>query len=619
MLARLMFGVALTVVLFAVPAMARDVRLVLAQTKAAAGGAAVDGLKAIRITYRLRQSGLEGTGSTLTDVVGGRVVTRFRLGPITGAEGFDGERAWLQDQAGIVTVPEGADWRAQGVSAQYRQALGYWYPSRAARANVDIRLQLFRQRIKEALEIAPDGGLKFELWFDAQTKMLDRVIEAGASETRTTIYEDYRAVAMPGVAADLMVAHRIRSSNAAAAFGSERVVTKVEINPTISIADFAIPSPPRRDYSFARGKRDSTMPFRFVNNHIYVDAKLNGRTFPLLLDTGAANVITPTVARALRLSSVGSAQVKGAGEFTEHAAFTRVAAVGLGDVRLRNQLFAVVPLEKLGTVEGVPFHGILGYELFKRFVVRIDYAAGTMTLTDVDVWRAGGAGVAVPFVFNGTVPEVAGNIDGIAATFDVDTGSRASIGLNSPFVQKHALRARFTPSIDAVTGWGLGGPTRGTVARVGRVRLGPVAVSNVVVDMSLQRLGALTNTAPAGSIGSGLLQRFIVTFDYPHQRIYLLAGPGASAKDGYDRCGLWINQGPNGFRVDAVVAQSPAARAGIVEGDIIVAVDGVRASSLLLHDVRATLRDTPAGTVVRFTVRRGDAKREVAVTLRDLI
>jgi hypothetical protein len=613
MLTRLLFGVVVVAVLLAMPAAARDVRLVLQQTKAAAGGAAVDGLKAIRITYRLRQSGLEGTGTTLTDVIGGRVVTRFRLGPITGAEGFDGKRAWQQDQAGIVTVPEGADWRAQGISAQYRRALGYWYPTRATRANVNIRLQLFRQRIKEALEIAPDGGLPFELWFDAQTKMLDRVIEVGASETRTTIYEDYRPVG------GLMVAFRIRSSNAAAAFGAERVVTKVEINPDFDDAEFATPPAPRPDFAFARGKRESVLPFRFVNNHIYVDAKLNGRTYALLIDSGASNVITPSVARALRLGSVGSAQVKGVGEFTEHASFTRVAGVGLGRVRLKNQLFAVVPLEKLGAVEGVPFYGILGYELFKRFVVRVDYAARTVTLSDVNDWRADGAGAVVPFVFNGTVPEVEGEIGGIAATFDVDTGSRASIGLNSPFVQKHALRARFKPSIDAVTGWGLGGPTRGTIARVGQVKFGSVVVPNVVVDMSLQRLGALTNTAPAGSIGSGLLQRYVVTFDYTRQRIYLLAQPGGPSRDVYDRSGVWINQGPGGFRVDAVVEGSPAARAGLREGDVIVAVDGQSGAKLLLNDVRDRLRDGGPGTIVRLAVRSGGAAREVTITLRDLI
>jgi predicted aspartyl protease len=613
MLARILAGAIVLAVLFAMPAFAREVRLVLAQTKAAAGGAAVDELKAIRITYRLRQSGLEGTGTTLTDVLGGRVVTRFDLGAITGAEGFDGKRAWMQDQAGIVTVPEGGDRPAQSVSAQYRQAMGYWYPARAVRADIAVRLQLFRQRIKEALEITPQGGLKFELWFDAQTKMLDRVIEEGASETRTTIFEDYRPVGT------LMVAHRIRTSNAASAFGAERTVTKVEINPAISDADFSVPPAPKPDFTFARGKRETVLPFRFVNNHIYVDAKLNGRVFSLLVDTGAANVITPSVARALRLRSVGSAQVKGVGEFTEQAQFTRVASMSLGDVRLKNQLFAVVGLEKLGEIEGVPFHGIVGYEVFKRFVVRIDYAARAMTLSDTGSWRGENAGIAVPFVFNGTVPEVEGEVDGIAATFDVDTGSRASIGLNSPFVQRHALRGRFKPSIDAVTGWGLGGPTRGTVARVRRARVGSIIVGDVVVDMSLQRLGALTSAQPSGSIGSGLLKRFAVTFDYGRQRIHLAALPGAPARDSYDKSGLWLNAAGGGFRVDAVVDGSPGDKAGLASGDVVVAVDGVRVASLSLDGVRERLCEAPAGTSVRLTVRRARTTRDVVIRLRDLI
>jgi predicted aspartyl protease len=458
----------------------------------------------------------------------------------------------MQDQAGIVTVPEGGDRPAQTISAQYRQALAYWYPARAAQAKVDFRMQLFRQRVKEALEITPRGGLKFELWFDAQTKLLDRVIEEGATETRTTMYDDYRPYQ------GLVLPFRIRMSNAAAAFGSERVITKIEINPQISDADFAVPPPPKPDFAFVGGRRESVLPFRFVNHHIYVDAELNGRTFPLLVDTGAVNVITPTTARALGLRATGDAQVKGVGELTAHAAFTRVAGMRLGGVRLRNQLFAVVPLEGLGEVEGVPFHGIIGYELFKRFVVRVDYQARTLTLSDAAAWTPAAAGQAVPFVFNGTIPEIAGDIGGVAATFDVDTGSRASVGLNSPFVQRNALRARFVPSIEAVTGWGLGGATRGTVARVRQLRLGPIGVPDVVVDMSLQRHGTLSHSAPAGR-----------------------------------------------------------ARLGV--GDLIVAVDGEPSSRIYLGALRDRLRDSAPGTRVRLSVRSGGRTRPDAPPPPDLI
>src|SRR5262249_39176445 len=157
------------------------------------------------------------------------------------------------------------------------------------------------------------------------------------------------------------------------------------------------------------------------------DARLNGRVFSLLVDTGAANLITPTAAKALGLTPVGAARMMGAGEGSEDASFTRVASLGLGDISLRNQLFAVVPLEKFGEIEGAPFSGIIGYELFKRFTVRIDYEARMMTLSDPRSWRHDGRGIAVPIVFNGSVPEVDGTIDGTSGTFDIDTGSRVSV------------------------------------------------------------------------------------------------------------------------------------------------------------------------------------------------
>jgi hypothetical protein len=594
-------------------AVARDVDMVVRQTKLAAGGPALDQVKAIRLTYKLRQAGLEGTGTTLTDVETGRTVMRFKLGPMTGAEGFDGKRAWVQDTAGIVTVPEGGDRRRRTVSAQYRNALAFWYPARGARANVAFRMQLFRSRIKEALEIAPDGGLPFELWFDAQTKMLDRVIEPGASETRTTVYEDYRSVG------GVMIAHRIRSSNAAAAFGAERTVTKVELNPDLSDADFAVPPPPRPDYTFLTRAGRVVLPFQFVNNHIYADVKLNGRTFPMLVDTGAANVITPTTARLLGLKPVGDARVRGSGDLSEAAAFARVNAMAVGGIQLRNQLFAVVPLETLSDIEGVPFHGMIGYELFKRFIGKIDYEARTLSLMEPSVWNPAGAGIAVPFVFNGTVPEIEGDIDGIPASFDIDTGSRMSVGLHSPFVLKHGLRARFRPSIEAMTGWGLGGPSRGTVARVKRLRLGPIAVNDVVVDMSRQTQGVLSHAVPAGNIGSGLLRRFTITLDYRRQRIHFAPNARTNVPDSYDRAGLWINRDAGAFRVVDVVERSPAALAGMRTGDLIVAVDGVRAAAIGLGELRNRWVEMPAGTDVKLTLRRENIERVVAFRLRDLI
>ena len=341
MLARSLAGLALWLTAFVAPGFARDADDVLSAAKLATGGDDWNRVSAIRYTFTLRQSGLQGSGETLVDLVGGRYLTRYRLGPMKGADGFDGRQAWTQDDAGLVTIAEGADLYARALSERYRNTLAYWYPARG-RAQISERMQLFRVRIKEIVSVKPEGGLPFDMWFDAETKRLERVVEDGASETRVIMFDDYRPVG------GLMLAHRIRSSNAAADFGTERQVTKVELNPAVAERDFAMPAAPPPDFAFEGGASQTVLPFRLINNHIYVDAKLNGRAFSLLVDSGAADVITPTTAMALRLASVGEARMNGTGEGSEDAAFTRVAALALGDAVLRNQLFAVVPLEKFG-------------------------------------------------------------------------------------------------------------------------------------------------------------------------------------------------------------------------------------------------------------------------------
>ena len=612
MVVRLLLIFVVAIVAVAAPAKARGLDDVLQDAKRAAGGEAWNDVRAIRYTFRLRQSGLDGSGETLIDLIGGRSVTYYRLGIFKGAEGFDGTHSWTQDDAGLVTIAGSTDLRARAWSARYRNALAYWFPARG-RARLSERMQLFRVRIKEIVTAQPDGGLPFDLWFDAQTRQLERVVEDGASETQTTMYDDYRLVG------PLLIAHRIRTSNAAADFGAERAVTKVQIDPPVRDADFAVPKPAPPDFGLARDMAQTVLPFRFVNNHIYVDAKLNGRTFSLLVDTGASNLVTPTTARALGVNVFGAARVDGTGEGSEDAAFTRIASVGIGDATLRNQLFTVVPLEAFADIEGVPFHGIIGYELFKRFIVRIDYEARTLTLSDPRRWIQDMRAFPLPIVFNGSVPEVDGSIDGVAGTFDIDTGSRVSLGLNSPFVQLHALRAQFKPSIEAVTGWGLGGATRGTVARAKRLRLGPLNVDNVVVDMSLHKQGALSHAAPAGNIGSGLLKRFTVTFDYSAGRIYFEPNARNALGDAYDRSGLWLNASSGGYRVDGVVAGSPAAQVGIAVGDFIIAVEGKPAAARTLPDLRDLLRDSAPSTVIKMTVRSGTRLSEVLLRLRDQI
>jgi hypothetical protein len=55
-----------------------------------------------------------------------------------------------------------------------------------------------------------------------------------------------------------------------------------------------MPAPPPPDFAITGGKTSTTVPFDLINNHIYVQAQLNGKgPFRVLCDTGGANIVTP--------------------------------------------------------------------------------------------------------------------------------------------------------------------------------------------------------------------------------------------------------------------------------------------------------------------------------------
>jgi len=363
-----------------------------------------------------------------------------------------------------------------------------------------------------------------------------------------------------------------------------------------------------------------TLPFRLLNNHIYVSATVNGKgPYTFIVDTGGHCLISPQLVAELGLKIVGATAMSGAGTKTTAGGFTHVDEVALGAMRMRNQLGFAAQIYA-PAVEGIRVDGMVGFEMFRRFAVQIDYGRGLLTITDPTRFDPTGAGTALPFVFYDHLPMVRGALADLPARFNIDTGSRSEVDITGPFVAAHGLRSRFSKGVSAVTGWGMGGPSRSYVVRLPSLALGSIQVSSPVAGLSEDKGGSISDPNFEGNIGSGLLKRFVVTFDYAHQMMYLRpVAPTPIDVGRFDRSGMWINSGPDGYVVTDVAANGPAQQAGIQVGDIITRLDGTPSRFDGLSDARILLRARPAGTRVELEVRRGRETQKTTVALRDQI
>jgi hypothetical protein len=605
---------AATLTLPARSAVAADVLSTLARAREAAGGVKLDELTTLHVTATIATGGMTGTVDSLADVRRCRYVDRFVLGPMKGADAFDGERAWSQDSSGQARVEEGGDTLKGSVDQAYRVCLGYWFPERWQATLEDGGERSEGSQRFLVVRATPKDGRPFELWFDAGTGLLARTVEKGALDTVTVTFSDYREVG------GVKLAFASRQSNGDARYDQVVTITDVKLGEALTDASFAVPPPPPPDFSIASGKTSVTVPFELVNNHIYVDVRLNGQgPFRLLCDTGGANVLTPALAKRLGVKSEGALQGRGAGEGSEDLALSKVDTLEVGGVKLTDQVFIVIPLESMSDVEGVQLLGLVGYEIFKRFVVSIDYAKGKLTLTVPSAFDYKGSGTVVPFKFNNHVPQVEGTLDGIPGVFDLDTGSRSTLTILRPFAEKHELEARYGVKYVAATGWGVGGAVRGALARPGYLTLGGLRVEKPVADLARVEKGAFADPYVAGNVGGGLLKRYTVIFDYAHQRVIFEPNALAKTPDVYDRSGAWFNRAPRGFVVLDVTAGGPAAEIGLAAGDVVTTIDGKPATGITLPALRTRLRTDAPGTKVKLGVESAGAKREVTLVLRDLV
>lgn len=596
----------------AVPA--GDPNEILAKVKAASGGAAWDAIHTARTKMRISAGGLTGTGEALDNVTAGRYVDRFQLGPVSGAEGFDGTVAWSQDASGQSRAEEGGDGRLGAANESYRRAYGFWHPERWPAQIEDAGTQEENGRQFLVVRITPTGGRPFDLWIDAVTMLIDRTVEKTAIETRTTFETDYRTVG------GVKIAFAVRSTNGDPRYDQRATIESVEFNVPVDDGAFKLPAPPPPDFALAGGKTSTTVPFELLNNHIYVEVKLNGKgPYRLMCDTGGANIVTPELAKELGLASEGVFEGRGVGEKSEDVGVTKVNKVEIGDATIANQVFMVFALGPFGAVEGVPQLGLVGYEVLKRFVAKVDYEKRLLTLSLPSTFEYHGTGTVVPFTFNEHIPQVQGSLDGIAGKFDIDTGARDSVSILAPFAEQHGLKEHYGATVAAVTGWGVGGPARGLVTRAKTLRLGTLEVAGPVVDLSQQKKGAFIDPYVAGNVGGGVLKRFNVTFDYGRQRLIFEPNANNARPDTYDRAGMWINRGSDGFEVVDVVAGGPAEAAGLKVGDRITAIGGMPAGQLSLPVVRERFRTEPVGTTIKLAVRRNGRPRNLKLVLRDLV
>jgi predicted aspartyl protease len=368
-------------------------------------------------------------------------------------------------------------------------------------------------------------------------------------------------------------------------------------------------------------KKSITINFKSSSNLIIIPVAINNSdTLNFILDTGVRYPIITELpfVNKLNLNFLQPINVKGLGEGEQLTAYrSGNNTINIDGLVAYDQEIHMVINEnfQISHILGIPVHGLIGFNLFKDYVVKIDYSEHKITLTKPEyfAYKEKERDIVLPLTFEQNKPFVKTSIvtdknEDVPVKLLVDTGASDAIWLSTNSDSRISLPENH---IETFLGRGLSGDLYGKKGRIGAIWVGPLVLYEPIVafpdnEMVDELIGKNDRN---GTLGAEILRRFFVTMDYPNKRLILR--PNSDLKDdfNYNMSGLEVTNPMPGvpiFIISDIRKNSPAYYAGIQENDQIISLNSTSHKTLTLNDINLLFQSQQDRRIKLTVLRNGE-------------
>jgi hypothetical protein len=373
------------------------------------------------------------------------------------------------------------------------------------------------------------------------------------------------------------------------------------------------------------------LPFDLHNNLIILKVSINGSSpLSFILDSGVSDVIITELGYgdSLELNYARQIKVKGLGKGEPVDAYYSVLnEISFAGLKSSNQNIRVLMQDvfSLSKRMGRPIHGIIGYSVFQKYIVEIQYSRKKIIFHDPEKYQPHHKrrGFTLPLEVENTKPYImaAANIQGdslIPVKLFLDTGASHTLWLaedckNSICVPEDA--------VEKYLGAGLNGDITGHMSVVDKLKIDKIEFKGMITSFpdqeSVQHLFTVNNRN--GSIGAEILRRFNITFNYQDREITFVPNHNLRNELSVNRSGFEIEMPAPGFPLYTVAfieEGSPSWEAGLRQDDQILKVNGKNTLFMNFEEIIGTLYQK-ANTKIKLEIQRGEEYKEIHFKLQE--
>jgi len=378
-----------------------------------------------------------------------------------------------------------------------------------------------------------------------------------------------------------------------------------------------------------------SVKFKLVNNLIIVPLEINGKELSFILDTGVNKTIIFNLSENDSIGLLNTEKILlrglGGGDAVE-AILSKNNNLKIKNLIGYNESVYVILKDffDLSSKMGTTIHGIIGYNLLRNFVVKINYRTKRIHFYNPKKYQIKKCRRCeiLPIQFHLKKPYIDVNIQLDTVGYKltkvkmlVDSG-----GSDAIWLFENSKKNIKTPKLffNDILGEGLSGTIYGKRSRIPKLKIGKFKIEEPTVSFldSASTRNARTFKQRNGSIGGSVLKRFKVWLDYRNRKIMLKKN--VSFKDGfnYNMSGLDVvyngkqlvrekttnkildsgNRDINknntisfvtnffykfksSYKIKTVILNSPAGKAGLKAGDIILKINRKPAYSFTLSEI----------------------------------